>query len=66
MHGPRREVPTVDSRSELCRKRAAHTIEDLHDCDSTLINESPFFVSSGSGYLDENFEYCEDNPMVGM
>ncbi|KAF9680531.1 hypothetical protein SADUNF_Sadunf06G0131100 [Salix dunnii] len=58
MHGPRREVPPVDSRSELCRKRAAHTNEDLHDCDSTLIYESPFFVSSGSGYLDDNFEYC--------
>ncbi|KAJ6993835.1 VIN3-like protein 1 [Populus alba x Populus x berolinensis] len=58
MHGPSREVPTVDSLSELCRKRAAHTNEDLHDCDSTLINESPFRVSSGSGYLDENFEYC--------
>ncbi|KAF9662494.1 hypothetical protein SADUNF_Sadunf18G0058900 [Salix dunnii] len=58
MHGPSGEVPTVDSRSELCRKRAAHTNEDLHDCDSTLINGSPFHVSSGSGYLDENFEYC--------
>ncbi|CAK7334902.1 unnamed protein product [Dovyalis caffra] len=57
-HGPSGEVPTVDSRSELCRKRAAHTNEDLHDCDSTLINGSPFRVSSGSGYLDENFEYC--------
>lgn len=51
-HGP------TDSRSEWCRKRAAHSNEELHDCDSTLINGSPFRVSSGPGCLDENFEYC--------
>ncbi|KAJ4847581.1 hypothetical protein Tsubulata_033373 [Turnera subulata] len=47
-----------DSRTELCRKRAAQSIEEMHDCDSTLINGSPFHVSNSSGSLDENFEYC--------
>ncbi|XP_015572530.1 VIN3-like protein 1 isoform X1 [Ricinus communis] len=56
--GPSGEVPAVDSRAELCRKRAAHSNEEMHDCDSTLINGSPFRVSTGSGCLDENFEYC--------
>ncbi|KAK1551282.1 hypothetical protein Q3G72_033250 [Acer saccharum] len=52
------EVPAVDSRAELCRKRTAQSIEEAHDCDSTLINGSPFHISNNSGCLDENFEYC--------
>ncbi|XP_050208217.1 VIN3-like protein 1 [Mercurialis annua] len=56
--GPSGEVPAVDSGAELCRKRTAHSSEEMHDCDSTLINGSPFHVSNGSGCLDENFEYC--------
>ncbi|KDP32310.1 hypothetical protein JCGZ_13235 [Jatropha curcas] len=55
--GPSGEVPAVDSRADLCRKRA-HSNEEMLDCDSTLINGSPFRVSNGSGCLDENFEYC--------
>uniref|UniRef100_A0A2P2MYG3 VIN3-like protein 1 n=1 Tax=Rhizophora mucronata TaxID=61149 RepID=A0A2P2MYG3_RHIMU len=58
VHGPNGEVPAVDSRPELCRKRGAHKNEEMHDCDSTLINGSPFHVSNSSGCLDENFEYC--------
>ncbi|XP_048320875.2 VIN3-like protein 1 [Ziziphus jujuba] len=57
-HGPTGDVPAVDSRAEFCRKRAANTNEETHDCDSTLINGSPFRVSNGSCCLDENFEYC--------
>lgn len=56
--GPIGEVPAVDSRTELCRKRAAHSNDEIHDCDSTLISGSPFRVSDSSGCLDENFEYC--------
>uniref|UniRef100_A0A5B6ZM30 Putative VIN3-like protein 1 isoform X1 n=1 Tax=Davidia involucrata TaxID=16924 RepID=A0A5B6ZM30_DAVIN len=56
--GPTGEVLAVGSRVELCRKRAASTNEETHDCDSTLINGSPFQISNGSGCLDENFEYC--------
>lgn len=52
------EVPDVDSRAGLCRKRAASTNGEARDCDSTLINGSPFRVANGSGCLDENFEYC--------
>ncbi|GLT98502.1 hypothetical protein SLE2022_160040 [Rubroshorea leprosula] len=52
------EVPAVDSCAGLCRKRAANSNEETHDCDSTLINVSPFRISNGSGPLDENFEYC--------
>lgn len=52
------EVPDVDSRAGLCRKRAASTNGEARDCDSTLINGSPFRVPNGSGCLDENFEYC--------
>ncbi|KAA8523090.1 hypothetical protein F0562_009513 [Nyssa sinensis] len=55
---PTGEVPAVDSRVEQFRKRAASTNEETHDCDSTLIHGSPFRISSGSGCLDENFEYC--------
>lgn len=58
-HGPTGDVPAVDSRTEFCRKRAlVHTNEEAHDCDSTLINGSPFRISNGSSSLDENFEYC--------
>ncbi|CAK9152742.1 unnamed protein product [Ilex paraguariensis] len=57
-HGPNDEVPAVDSRAEYCRKRAASTNEETLDCDSTLINGSPFQLRNGSGCLDENFEYC--------
>ncbi|GMN50481.1 hypothetical protein TIFTF001_019635 [Ficus carica] len=57
--GPNGDVPAVDSRIEFCRKRAAaHTNEEAHDCDSTLINGSPFRISNRSSCLDENFEYC--------
>ncbi|GLU09830.1 hypothetical protein SLE2022_266690 [Rubroshorea leprosula] len=52
------EVPAVDSCAELCRKRKANSSEETHDCDSTLINGSPFRISNGSGQLDENFEDC--------
>ncbi|KAM7512794.1 hypothetical protein LguiB_011669 [Lonicera macranthoides] len=55
-HGPADEVPAVDSKGDQLRKR---TIEETHDCDSTLINGSPFGVRDGSsGSLDGNFEYC--------
>lgn len=58
-NGPRGgEVPAVDSHTELCRKRAANLIEETVDCDSTLINGSPFRISNESGSLDENFESC--------
>ncbi|XVF49226.1 hypothetical protein PTKIN_Ptkin03bG0251700 [Pterospermum kingtungense] len=57
-NGPRGEVPAVDSHTELCRKRAANINEETHDCDSTLINGSPFRISNDSGSLDENFESC--------
>ncbi|XP_062090725.1 VIN3-like protein 1 isoform X1 [Humulus lupulus] len=58
-HGPTGDVPAVDSRTEFCRKRAlVNTIEEAHDCDSTLINGSPFRISNESSSLDENFEYC--------
>ncbi|XP_043807851.1 VIN3-like protein 1 isoform X2 [Manihot esculenta] len=56
--GPSLEVPAVDSVAELRRKRAAHSNEEMHDCDSTLIDGSPFRVSNGAGCLDENFESC--------
>ncbi|KAL5572701.1 hypothetical protein UlMin_022298 [Ulmus minor] len=56
--GPKEDVPAVDSRVEFCRKRAANRNEEMHDCDSTLINGSPFRISNGSCGLDENFEYC--------
>ncbi|OUZ99713.1 Fibronectin [Macleaya cordata] len=52
---PIREVPAVESRTELCRKRAPSTNEDS---DSTLINGSPLRISSGSGKLDGTYEYC--------
>ncbi|XVF88493.1 hypothetical protein PTKIN_Ptkin19aG0055700 [Pterospermum kingtungense] len=57
-NGPTGEVPAVDSHTELCRKRASNLNEETHDCDSTLINGSPFQISSNSGSLDENFESC--------
>ena len=57
-NGPTGEVPAVDSHTELCRKRAANSNEETHDCDSTLINGSPFRISNDSGSLDENFESC--------
>ena len=56
--GPMGEVPAVDSRIDVCRKRIASANEETHDCDSTLINGSPIRVSDGSSSLDENFEYC--------
>ncbi|XP_022729818.1 VIN3-like protein 1 isoform X1 [Durio zibethinus] len=57
-NGPTGEVPAVDSHTELCRKRAANSTEETHDCDSTLINGSPFRISNDSGSLDKNFETC--------
>ncbi|KAE8666905.1 hypothetical protein F3Y22_tig00112487pilonHSYRG00085 [Hibiscus syriacus] len=57
-NGPTGEVPAVDSHTELCRKRVANSNEEAHDCDSTLINSSPFRISKFSTSLDENFESC--------
>ncbi|KAF5725984.1 hypothetical protein HS088_TW23G00721 [Tripterygium wilfordii] len=57
-HDPTGELPTVDSRGEFSRKRTAQSNEEMHDCDSTLVNGSPFHLTNGSGSLDENFEYC--------
>ncbi|KAK8707077.1 hypothetical protein V6N13_058144 [Hibiscus sabdariffa] len=57
-NGQTGEVPAVDSHTELCRKRAANSNEEAHDCDSTLIHGSPFRISSHSTSLDENFESC--------
>ncbi|KAM0974654.1 hypothetical protein ACFX2C_017806 [Malus domestica] len=57
-HGPNGDVPAVDSRAEVGRKRAANTNEEIYDCDSTLINGPPAHISNGSYCLDENFEYC--------
>ncbi|CAK9172295.1 unnamed protein product [Ilex paraguariensis] len=57
-HVLNKEVPAVDSRTESCRKRAASTNEETFDCDSTLINGSPFRIHNESECLDENFEYC--------
>lgn len=57
-HGANGEVPAVDSQAEVSHKRPAST-ETTHDCDSALINISPFPArKGGSGNLDENFEYC--------
>ncbi|XP_042475775.1 VIN3-like protein 1 isoform X2 [Macadamia integrifolia] len=55
---PVREVPAVESRMELCRKRTSSGNEDTFDCDSTLINGSPFRLSSVASQFDETFEYC--------
>lgn len=52
------EVPDVDSRGGLCRKRSASTNVEARDSDSTLIDGSPLRFPNGSGCLDENFEYC--------
>ncbi|XP_038700357.1 VIN3-like protein 1 isoform X2 [Tripterygium wilfordii] len=58
-HGPNGELPTVDSRGEFSRKRAAAQFnEETHDCDSTLINGPPVHLTNGRGSLDNNFEYC--------
>ncbi|XP_043698668.1 VIN3-like protein 1 [Telopea speciosissima] len=51
---PIREVPAVESRTELCRKWTSSTNEETFDCDSILINGPPFRASQ----FDENFEYC--------
>ncbi|XP_019447463.1 PREDICTED: VIN3-like protein 1 isoform X2 [Lupinus angustifolius] len=56
--GPAREVPAVDSRVDVGRKRIASRNEETHDCDSTLITGSPLCRSDGSISLNENFEYC--------
>ncbi|KAI3781855.1 hypothetical protein L2E82_11882 [Cichorium intybus] len=56
-HQPNGEVPTVESRSDVSRKRPGRT--EVNDCDSALINMSPFVAEKGGGGdLDENFEYC--------
>ncbi|KAF8407016.1 hypothetical protein HHK36_006138 [Tetracentron sinense] len=52
------EVPAVDSRRELCRKRTARTNKEAYDCDSTLINGSPLRLTNGPGRLDGSYEYC--------
>ncbi|MED6112776.1 hypothetical protein PIB30_064738 [Stylosanthes scabra] len=58
IHRPTGEVPAVDSLIDVARKRIASTNEEIHDCDSTLINGSPVRITDGSSSLDENFEYC--------
>ncbi|XP_043725190.1 VIN3-like protein 1 [Telopea speciosissima] len=55
---PVREVPAVESRMELCRKRTSSPNIDTFDCDSALINGSPFRLSSVASQFDETFEYC--------
>ncbi|KAK9141873.1 hypothetical protein Syun_011273 [Stephania yunnanensis] len=57
---PLREVPAVESRTRLCGKHAQTPTsnEDAYDCDSTLINGSPLWFSSGSNHLDGSYEYC--------
>ncbi|CAN6564358.1 unnamed protein product [Malus baccata var. baccata] len=57
-HGLNGDVPAVDSRAEVGKKRAANTNEEIYDCDSTLINGPPLLIANGSYCLDENFEYC--------
>ncbi|KAI4380418.1 hypothetical protein MLD38_006613 [Melastoma candidum] len=47
----------IDSQTDVVRKRTSMK-DDIHDCDSTLINGSPSNLSNSSGCLDENFEYC--------
>ncbi|XP_058757394.1 VIN3-like protein 1 [Vicia villosa] len=39
-------------------KRAGISNEEGHECDNTLINDSPLRMPDGSRSLDENFEYC--------
>ncbi|ERN03921.1 hypothetical protein AMTR_s00078p00194580 [Amborella trichopoda] len=56
---PAREVPAVESRTDLRRKHVGNGNEETHDCDSTLINgSSPISFSEGSMGLDESYEYC--------
>ncbi|KAF9617261.1 hypothetical protein IFM89_035205 [Coptis chinensis] len=55
---PIRELPAVESRTGLCRKRMSSTNEDTYDCDSVLMDASPLNRSSGSGRLDGSYEYC--------
>ncbi|XP_038998889.1 VIN3-like protein 1 isoform X2 [Hibiscus syriacus] len=57
-NGPTGEVPAVDSHTVLCRKRAANSNEEAHDCDSALINGSPFQISNYSTSLEDTFESC--------
>ncbi|MQL85409.1 hypothetical protein Taro_017922 [Colocasia esculenta] len=44
--------------SNICRKRAAITSEEIYDSDSTLINGSPPRFLNGSSRLDDYYEYC--------
>ncbi|KAH9614375.1 hypothetical protein KSS87_005252, partial [Heliosperma pusillum] len=53
-----RDVPAVDSLLEAQRKRAATAMEEAHDCDSALVNGSPYRLLGGAGSLDGSFEYC--------
>ncbi|KAJ4959159.1 hypothetical protein NE237_026270 [Protea cynaroides] len=55
---PIREVPAVESRTQLCRKRTSSANEETFDCDSTMINGSQVQFVSGAGQFDESFEYC--------
>lgn len=55
---PIKEVPAVESWTELHRKRTPSVNEELYDCDSTLINGSPLRFTGGSGCLDGSYEYC--------
>ncbi|XP_063945729.1 VIN3-like protein 1 isoform X1 [Daucus carota subsp. sativus] len=57
-HRPNGDVSAVDSKGKMNKKRAATANEELHDCDSTLVNGSPCGLHAASGSLGENFEYC--------
>lgn len=53
------EIPAVESKRDVCRKRAGASDEDMYDGDSTLVNASPPRLSGGwSGRLDDRYEYC--------
>ncbi|XP_058111499.1 VIN3-like protein 1 [Magnolia sinica] len=55
---PIREVPAVESRTEVCKKRSPTGNEEAYDCDSTLINGSPLRITGRSNCLDGTYEYC--------
>lgn len=53
-----KELPAVESRPGLSRKRTSSTNDDAYDCDSALMNDSPLHVVRRPNLLDESFEYC--------
>ncbi|CAA6666436.1 unnamed protein product [Spirodela intermedia] len=53
------EIPAVESKPDICRKRTGVADEEMYDGDSTLVNASPPRLSNGcSGRLDDHYEYC--------